>query len=410
MAGLDLPARVSRLRLALDWDRVPEVPDRDEIVARYERHLNRMAAFVRAVMVPFLVIPLFAWNDLAHPSLAVAALAGAVVEATWYVRRVWDSEPMRGDTRLALVDVGFCVALMGVGSRAAEAGLRNVIMTEVVPFSLIASLTLAFAIGLTWRALGGIGLLWGSWCVALYPDVGLKLASDLLGFIMWYVVGLYVAYLLRSMAVRTVLAVATGRATELEAASKRRRDDLERLRDRFSRGLHDGSLGILDGLISDDRLPEETRELLRRASLAARAALDSDEDDQPFGEGLAEAADTYLRLGLLVQPTFFIDVEPPPDVASVLVAAAAEALNNAHKHAGPGAVVELFAEAREGEVVVEVVDDGVGFDHTAVRHGGGLDRTYPRVEKICGRHQILSAPGEGTAIRFEWSKESACPG
>jgi len=56
----------------------------------------------------------------------------------------------------------------------------------------------------------------------------------------------------------------------------------------------------------------------------------------------------------------------------------------------------------EGDsVMLEIADDGAGFDPEAMAdHGGvGLVSMRERVEKLGGSLAILSTPGEGTKVR-----------
>ena len=57
----------------------------------------------------------------------------------------------------------------------------------------------------------------------------------------------------------------------------------------------------------------------------------------------------------------------------------------------------------EAATCLEVQDDGVGFDLTAARDGGGLGipGMKERVQKIGGRLEIKSAPGQGPKIVVE---------
>ena len=70
---------------------------------------------------------------------------------------------------------------------------------------------------------------------------------------------------------------------------------------------------------------------------------------------------------------------------------------------GPGTVtLRLYPEGRAH--VIEVLDDGVGFDPAALTHTGargiGLRNTRRRLEKLCGGSlELYSAPGSGTAAR-----------
>jgi signal transduction histidine kinase len=52
--------------------------------------------------------------------------------------------------------------------------------------------------------------------------------------------------------------------------------------------------------------------------------------------------------------------------------------------------------------VVEIVDDGRGFDPEAVRSGHfGLESMRSRADEIGADLHIISAPGRGTVVRVE---------
>jgi len=77
-----------------------------------------------------------------------------------------------------------------------------------------------------------------------------------------------------------------------------------------------------------------------------------------------------------------------------------EALNNVAKHAHASRV-DILLTARDGQVVLVVEDDGVGFDpsdETAGGGGFGLAGMRERAALVDATVQIESAPGRGTAI------------
>jgi signal transduction histidine kinase len=81
---------------------------------------------------------------------------------------------------------------------------------------------------------------------------------------------------------------------------------------------------------------------------------------------------------------------------------AQEALNNTLKHASARCVSVSLAR-EEGRVVLEVTDDGCGFDpSTAVEGGGlGLDGMIERAAQMGGELELDSKPGAGTSVRVE---------
>jgi len=77
-----------------------------------------------------------------------------------------------------------------------------------------------------------------------------------------------------------------------------------------------------------------------------------------------------------------------------------EALNNALKHAAATSVLVRIRAGGE-TLTLEVIDNGRGFDpRAAARAGGiGLITMRERAEKLGGKLEILSRPGEGTQVR-----------
>jgi signal transduction histidine kinase len=79
--------------------------------------------------------------------------------------------------------------------------------------------------------------------------------------------------------------------------------------------------------------------------------------------------------------------------------AASEAIQNATKHSGAGAVVMTLEPL--GEVVeVTIADDGGGFDDDLVPPGAGLTGIRDRIGSIGGDVEVTSAPGAGTVLRY----------
>ncbi len=77
---------------------------------------------------------------------------------------------------------------------------------------------------------------------------------------------------------------------------------------------------------------------------------------------------------------------------------AQEALNNVLRHAHAKSVLVTLRKWR-GHVVLEISDDGVGFDPKKVdRAGLGLRNMKARAEQLDGKVQIISKPEGGTRI------------
>ena len=89
---------------------------------------------------------------------------------------------------------------------------------------------------------------------------------------------------------------------------------------------------------------------------------------------------------------------PLPRPAEVmLLRVAQEALANVRKHARAGQVI-VGLRYGEGQVGLDVTDDGPGFDPGQAAGGYGLPGMRARAEEAGGRLQVRSSPGCGTTI------------
>ena len=126
-------------------------------------------------------------------------------------------------------------------------------------------------------------------------------------------------------------------------------------------------------------------------------------------EGLVAALQARLaavegRAGL--QTEFRVEGERrlPIAVEEELYWIAQEALNNVRKHAAAQHVT-VHLQFTASAIVLEVTDDGVGFDPQAVRAegrgGGGLRSIAERAGRVGGKLTHESRPGSGTQVRVE---------
>jgi signal transduction histidine kinase len=190
-------------------------------------------------------------------------------------------------------------------------------------------------------------------------------------------------------------------------------------RERIGRDLHDGiiqriyavTLGLDDVPEIATQDPAAAAERVERAIDALHAAIGEIRTfiyglrpglDGPGG--IASALETLAeetRLHTPMQIDVRADAAPAlsATVSSELVSIAREALSNAARHASATKVV-LSVGTADGEVRLEVADDGVGFDAAAPRPAGhhGLDNMRRRAESLGGRLRVESGKGGGTRI------------
>ncbi len=121
----------------------------------------------------------------------------------------------------------------------------------------------------------------------------------------------------------------------------------------------------------------------------------------PALEWLGE--DTARRHGLRVTVRDRARAALPDDLKVMLWKSVRELLHNVVKHA-KARRVDVTLSARGGMIVVEVADDGRGFDPASARRDAGdrfgLFAIEERLRQLGGSLELDSAPGRGTRVRL----------
>jgi PAS domain S-box-containing protein len=219
----------------------------------------------------------------------------------------------------------------------------------------------------------------------------------------------------------------------LKESERRRRDILASLlqaeeaeRSRIATELHDDTVQVMTAsLMALDRVAmiarkSGTHERLESAIVVARATLEEATDrtrrlmfelrpailhEQGLVAALRALADQVARetdshatvTGTVGRFDHFVE--------ELVYRSAQEALANVRKHANPQQIT-VTLEAQSDSIVVEITDDGRGFDHTHVksRPGAalhlGLDTFRERIQAAGGSIEIDSTPGIGTHVRL----------
>jgi two-component system, NarL family, sensor histidine kinase UhpB len=209
-------------------------------------------------------------------------------------------------------------------------------------------------------------------------------------------------------------------AREMQELSQRLLQAQEEERFRLAHELHDEAAQALTSLLVHLRLLErarepgeaqkrvhELRELTARAlEDVRRVALDLRPtilDDLGLGPALEWRVDEFGKLdGMRTTVTISgLEQRLPRPVELALYRVSQEAMSNVGKHAHAHQVDVLLAH-RHGEIVLEILDDGDGFDPAAPydpgAHGLGLLGMRERMRMIGGELLIESTPGKGTRI------------
>jgi signal transduction histidine kinase len=120
-------------------------------------------------------------------------------------------------------------------------------------------------------------------------------------------------------------------------------------------------------------------------------------------EGLVAALDRQIeairaRHGIAARITASAEPELPIEVKQALYRIAQEALWNAVKHAQAGRV-DVRLEPEGDSVVLEVADDGVGFDPNGSFPAHlGLRSMHERATEVGGSLEVVGAVGRGTRV------------
>jgi signal transduction histidine kinase len=355
--------------------------------------------------------------DLSHPALAWTTLGIlAVWNAGVSFRHAWD----RADVRW--VDLGLSVALLLTAPAMMREGALAV---SGQPFFAVAY---PLATVLTWAAsagfIGGVAT-----AALLFVPLAFSRAINGVGFdrlassevVDVATGGIY--YLMGGGTVGLFARTIDRTAAELRSANDEAALQAERAarlqeREALSREIHDSVLQAL-ALVR-----KRGRELTARSSVpgrdigelvqvaddqerALRRLLQRRADEPPEGSvplrTVLEAA-TYGIQGVPVTVTTVDPMWLRADDVGELSAAIRQALENVAQHAR-ASMATVFAEEEDGEIVVSIRDDGVGFsfDEERMRRDGklGLLRSMRgRIEELGGEMLLSSAPGRGTEVEF----------
>lgn len=213
-------------------------------------------------------------------------------------------------------------------------------------------------------------------------------------------------------------------AAELRATVAKVITAQEEERRRIGRELHDEAVQLLSAaamrvgdlerqapprLASLRQALADLRELLTDALWEIRKIIvdlrPSDLDDLGLAPALAAHARNHLETaGIALEMRLpRLQERLSPEVETAVFRIAQEAMNNVARHAcARRAVVTL--ERRNGNLVLEVEDDGRGFEPAALKPGdqrGGLGLTgmRERASLLGGTLELRSRPGAGTLVR-----------
>jgi signal transduction histidine kinase len=218
--------------------------------------------------------------------------------------------------------------------------------------------------------------------------------------------------LLESFAEQAILALEYARAQ-----SEIARLTLVEDRERIARDLHDG---VIQSLFAVGLGLQGTAAVVGDSRLGSRIQQAVGEIDRVIGDlrsyifglrpsvlaggGLTNALEQLAheageRTGVTIVVEVDASLEPPlADSSTQIAHIVREALSNVGRHA-EAETCRVSVRREEGAAVIEIDDDGRGFDVLAAPRGMGLGNLADRASAVGGRLSIDSTPEQGTTVR-----------
>ncbi|HEX4428013.1 MAG TPA: ATP-binding protein [Frankiaceae bacterium] len=330
-----------------------------------------------------------------HRSVAVTQLAVAAGESAWFARRARGRDRWE-DPLGSVVDAVTAVCVLGVGQWNLAPADR-VTWLNWAPWSFGENVMCGQAMAAHPPALrAGAGGLVAAAQLLQGPRAGDRVANGVAHAAFFGVAAAFAGHI-RSEAVR--LAEARGAAVREGEVLGEERERAVQLR-----LLHDSAVQLLEAITSGrhhdhgalkERAAREAaalQEELARPRLGVRTLSDlvmAEIDDR---------GDSDLHVELSVEATPRL----PWPAALAMAGACGEALTNVAKHAGVTRA-RVYVRTEGEHVVLEVQDDGVGFDMAATRRGfGTVHSIEQRMADAGGSAEIVSAAGAGTRVVTRW--------
>jgi signal transduction histidine kinase len=223
--------------------------------------------------------------------------------------------------------------------------------------------------------------------------------------------------------IRTLFQFLQDRDEDRTRLLKRTNSAIEAERNRIARDLHDGPIqGVSGAALSLEaiRLMLESGDVTKAGDMLGAVCMELSEEAMnlrrimkglrpPVLEqrGLIPAvkelcARSHRELGIPVSVSAMPSSEVPSDIETLAYRVVQEALSNIAKHAEAKSV-SVRVEATAGTLMIQVEDDGRGFNAEDIREflktgRVGLASMRERAELAGGTFTVRSAPGTGTSV------------
>jgi signal transduction histidine kinase len=331
----------------------------------------------------------------AHPAAGWIVLAAM---GAWTVLAVAAYAQPRGRTRwLLAADVAMAAAVV-ISTRWVDSPSRIDAGAATLPSFWAAAPVLASAVaGGPWAGILAALAISGA---DLIEHSQLRQQSTFNGVVLLLLAGGLAGYLVR-----------LGLRAEHAADESARREAAMAERARIARGIHDSVLQVLALVSSKGQALGGEAAALGRLAAGQETALRALVSAADAGTAPAGLADVRGLIEPLASPDVTVScpasaVLLPAVAAHALGAAAAAAVDNAGRHAGPSARCWVLVEDEGSVVRVSVRDDGRGFDGSRLAEAAAAGRLgvsqsiVSRLREAGGTATVSSAPDHGTEVEL----------
>lgn len=379
-------------------------------------------------------------EERVYRALAFAFLPGAVLFGVLAAPSIVDQEelwPAWWTTLAFLIGVLPSVAL-GVGALLVPLGGLRVIARVNVAGTLVVLASVPFvimpihplAVPIWFANISGLGLISAALAVDAWGAVVVAVAGAALTFVDRLPIptpgdtadgvqnALYVFLFTLTFIALGVSSLAAARAADVSEAAAEEATVAaaadaarERERSRINELVHDRVLATL--LIAARRIPGSGGLERRDAQRALEGLQDLLRDDLAPADLSGELFVWKLQAiatDLLPESLFNYDLDDSPELpgeaVEALIDAAEEAMRNSRRHAGP-ANRTVHVHVGRDSTDIDVLDDGVGFERSAVPAGrlGLTDSIEGRMRTLPGgAASVVSQPGIGTRVTVRWTR------
>ncbi len=198
--------------------------------------------------------------------------------------------------------------------------------------------------------------------------------------------------------------------------------EMEKMRNRLSRDLHDdigstlSSINILSRTAQSNlnQADEKTKASLEKINERSQRLLDNMSDIiwniNPGNDTIEEVMSRMREYATSILeaknidytfnfPKEKMDCKLSMEVKNNMYLIFKEAVNNLSKYSG-GTNVNLSLIFDEKNIHLKIQDNGIGFNQDEIKHRGGLSNMQHRAEEIKGLIKINSEPGKGTDVEL----------